>query len=159
HADLRRAPPGFSRTHASLVHDVAVGCPGVARIVQVGVRELSADEAAMIRGSHGRILTFFDADLAERTFAGEAWRAIVASILAPPPREVHVSLAAAALTPDPCPQSGRRAPGGLSWNQLGALLAALVHSGRVIVGFDLCEIRPADDPEDTWDAGVGARLL
>lgn len=159
HADLRRASPGLSRSASSILHDVVVACPGVARIVQVGVRELGPDEAAMIRGSHGRILTFVDADLAERTFAGEPWRAIVASILAALPRDVYVSFTVDALTPDHCPQSGRRAPGGLSWNQALALLAAIVHSGRVIVGFDLCEVCPAADPEDIWDASVGARLL
>ncbi|MEZ4453199.1 MAG: arginase family protein [Nannocystaceae bacterium] len=159
HADLRRPSGPFTRTSHSLIHDLAIACPGVSRIVQVGVRDLAADEAAMIRGSQGRILTFFDADLQERVLAGEPWRTIVASLLAPLPRHVHVSLTIDALTPEHGPQSARRAPGGLSWAHLLSLLAALVASGRTLLGFDLCEVTPARDPADTWDASVAARLL
>jgi agmatinase len=36
----------------------------------------------------------------------------------------------------------------------------LVKSGRRIIGFDLNEVAPnLEDPNDEWDANVGARLL
>jgi agmatinase len=34
-----------------------------------------------------------------------------------------------------------------------------VRSGRKIIGFDLNEVSPSPDKDDSWDANVGARLL
>jgi agmatinase len=49
-------------------------------------------------------------------------------------------------------------PGGLSFEAASAILDAVVQSGRLIVGFDLCEVAPGPDG-DEWDANVGARIL
>ena len=38
------------------------------------------------------------------------------------------------------------------------LLAAVVRSGRKLVGFDLTEVAPAEDGSE-WDENVGARIL
>ena len=39
------------------------------------------------------------------------------------------------------------------------LVAAVVRSGRRIVGFDLVEVAPDPSGADEWDGNVGARLL
>jgi agmatinase len=66
HADLREAYEGFTFSHASIMHNVATRVPDVARIVQIGIRDLSEDEHAQIQTSGGRIVTFFDAWVARR---------------------------------------------------------------------------------------------
>ena len=48
-------------------------------------------------------------------------------------------------------------PGGISFDKADYLLRKLAHSGRRIVGADLCEVAPSCS--DEWDANVGARML
>src|SRR5207247_6444255 len=70
HADLRDAYEGFTWSHASILHNVMTRLGGVARLVQVSVRDLGVAENEMIARSNGRIVTFFDADLAIRKERG-----------------------------------------------------------------------------------------
>src|SRR5204863_330484 len=53
HADLRHAYEGYTWSHASIFHNVMTRIPGVAKLVQVGVRDLGAAEARMIEESGG----------------------------------------------------------------------------------------------------------
>ncbi len=160
HADLRRAYEGFSNSHASIMDNVLRRCPEVARLVQVGIRDLCDEEANAIAEAGPRVRTFFDRDLADRSFAGEPWAATIAAILEPLPEEVYVSFDIDGLSPDLCPNTGTPVPGGLTYNQAVALITALGRSGRRIVGFDLCEVAPSRvDPTDEWDGNVGARVL
>ncbi|MCB9706656.1 MAG: agmatinase family protein [Myxococcales bacterium] len=160
HADLRREYEGFEHSHASIMDNVLRACEGVGRLVQVGIRDFCEEEADRIAGSGGRVITFFDRDLADRSFAGETWAATVSAILAPLPERVYVSFDIDGLAPELCPHTGTPVPGGLTYNQAIALIVALGRSGRTIVGFDLCEVAPsAADPDDEWDANVGARIL
>ena len=46
---------------------------GVARLVQVGIRDFGEDELETVRGSEGRIISWFDADLARERFEGTSW--------------------------------------------------------------------------------------
>ena len=71
-----------------------------------------------------------------------------------------------ALERDPClcPDTGTPVPGGLSFNEMLALLRAVVRSKRRIVGFDLNEVAPSGSiPRaewgSDWNANVGARVL
>jgi agmatinase len=156
HADLRHAYEGFTWSHASIFHNVMTKIAGVARLVQVGVRDLGGAEAAMIAASGGRIVTFFDSDLASRRDEGTPFARIADAIVAELPREVYLSWDIDGLDPTLCPSTGTPVPGGLSWNEAIALLRALRRGGRRIVGLDLCEVAPGDTE---WDANVGARLL
>ncbi|MEZ4382185.1 MAG: agmatinase family protein [Nannocystaceae bacterium] len=159
HADLRRAYEGFEHSHASIMDNVLRRCPSVARLVQVGIRDFCDEEVQAI-AADGRVVPFFDADLAERAFAGEPWARTIEAILEPLPEAVYVSFDIDGLRPDLCPNTGTPVPGGLGFNQAVALLRALGRSGRRIVGFDLCEVAPSRlDPADEWDGNVGARIL
>ena len=158
HADLRRAHQGFSWSHASIMDNVLSRLPGVARLVQVGVRDLCEEEHERILASEGRIVTFFDAQLAQARFAGETWAQQCARIVATLPAQVYLSFDIDALDPALCPHTGTRVPGGLSFQMATYLIAAVVQSGRRLVGFDLTEVAPAPDGGD-WDENVGARLL
>lgn len=158
HADLRDAYEGFTYSHASIMFNVVTRIPEVARVVQVGVRDLSEDELRVIAASKGRIVTHFDAELAARKHAGEPWAAQMARIANDLPQYVYVSFDVDGLDPTLCPHTGTPVPGGLSFHEATALLGAIVRSGRTIVGCDLNEVVPGPDG-DEWDGNVGARIL
>ncbi len=156
HADLREAYEGFTWSHASIFHNVITKIGGVDRVVQVGVRDLSNAESAMIEGSQGRIVTFFDSDLAARKEEGATWAEIADEIVAALPNDVYLSWDIDGLDPTLCPSTGTPVPGGLSWNEAIGLLRALRRARKRIAGLDLCEVSPG---QSEWDANVGARLL
>lgn len=158
HADLRVAYEGFTYSHASIMYNVCRELPGVARVVQVGVRDFGEREARFIGESDGRVLTFFDADLQRRKLEGEPFATLAREIVAQLPQAVYLSWDIDGLDPGLCPHTGTPVPGGLSFAEAGYLLRALVSSGRRIVGFDLCEVAPGPEGDD-WDANVAARLL
>lgn len=156
HADLRNSYEGFTWSHASIFHNVMTKIPGVARLVQVGVRDLGVAENKMIRDSRGRIVTFFDADLAARKETGEPFARIADDIASRLPDTVYLSFDIDGLDPTLCPHTGTPVPGGLDWNEAVGLLRALVRAKKTIVGLDLTEVSPG---ETEWDANVGARML
>ena len=158
HADLREAYEGFTWSHASIFHNVMERVPGVARLVQVGIRDLGAAEHRYIRQSGGRGVAHFDAQLVAERFDGVTWNEQVRRIVAELPQHVYLSFDIDGLDPTLCPHTGTPVPGGLSFHQAAALVAAVCRSGRTIVGFDLCEVAPGPRG-DPWDGNVGARLL
>jgi agmatinase len=155
HADLRNAYEGFTWSHASIFHNVVTRLP-IRKLVQVGVRDLGAAELRMIQESNGRIVTFFDPDVAARKEEGAPFAEIADEIVAELPRDVYLSWDIDGLDPTLCPGTGTPVPGGLSWNEAIGLLRALRRAKKRIVGLDLCEVAPG---ESEWDANVGARLL
>ncbi|OFX18890.1 MAG: arginase [Anaeromyxobacter sp. RBG_16_69_14] len=158
HADLRSAFEGFEHSHASILRNVMERVPGVSRLAQVGVRDVSDEEMAYVEASGGRIVTHHDAVLAAARFEGEGWAAQVQRIVEPLPRDVYLTFDVDGLDPSLCPHTGTPVPGGLSFQEACALLAGVVKSGRRIVGLDLVEVAPGPDG-DPWDGNVGARLL
>lgn len=157
HADLRDSYEGFTWSHASIMHNVITRLSGVARLVQVGIRDFCEAEMDLIQSSDGRIVTYFDEHLAAQKFAGTSWNTLVEQILASLPEQVYLSFDIDGLDPTLCPHTGTPVPGGLSFQEVVALIGTLAKSGRQIVGFDLNEVAPG--PDDEWDANVGARLL
>lgn len=156
HADLREAYAGHTWSHASIFHNVMTRIDAVGRLVQVGVRDLGGAEKRMIDGSAGRIVTFYDPDLAAQKEGGRSWGSIADHIVAHLPETVYLSWDIDGLDPTLCPSTGTPVPGGLSWNEAVGLLRAVVRAGKRVVGLDLCEVAPGDSE---WDANVGARLL
>jgi len=156
HADLRDAYEGFAWSHASIFHNVMTRLPNVGCLVQAGVRDLGQSESRMIAASNGRIVTFFDSDVAARKDDGTPFARIADDIVAALPPDIYLSWDIDGLDPTLCPGTGTPVPGGLSWNEAIALLRAIRRAGKRIVGLDLCEVAPGDSE---WDANVGARLL
>jgi agmatinase len=157
HADLRAAYQGFSHSHASIMHNVLTRVPGVARITQVGLRDLCANEMQVIR-SDDRLRSFFDHEMARAQFEGRSFASLTREIVATLPRQVYVSFDIDGLDPSLCPGTGTPVPGGLSFHQASYLLGEVARSGRRVVGFDLCEVAPGSDPSSI-DGIVGARML
>jgi agmatinase len=156
HADLRDAYEGFTWSHASIFNNVLRRIDGVGKLVQVGVRDLGQSERAMIDASNGRIVTFYDAELAARKEDGVPFARLADEIVAALPDDVYLSWDIDGLDPTLCPGTGTPVPGGLSWNEALGLLRAIRRANKRIVGLDLCEVSPG---ETEWDANVGARLL
>lgn len=156
HADLRDAYEGFTYSHASIMFNVLDQLQHVTKIVQVGVRDYCAEEAARM-ASEERVVPFTDAALQEAAFNGVLWAQQCRDIVAALPEKVYVSFDIDGLTPDNCPHTGTPVPGGLTYNQAVFLLKTLSRSGKKIIGFDLCEVAPSE--HDEWDANVGARVL
>lgn len=154
HADLREAYEGFRGSHASIMHN-ALGLPRIRRLVQVGIRDYSAAEAAFAQSQGERVKQFPMRSLRREQFHGETWEVQCRRILAELPERVYVSFDIDGLDPGLCPGTGTPVPGGLSFEEACHLLDRLAESGRQVIGFDLCEVSPASE----WDAIVGARLL
>jgi len=158
HADLRRAYEGFEHSHASVFYNVMEEQPAVARLVQVGLRDVCEEEVRYAEASSGRIVPYHDALLASQRFEGETFGSQVRRIVAELPREVYLSFDIDALEPALCPHTGTPVPGGLTFQQAVGLVRGVVSSGRRIVGFDLVEVSPGEGPVSI-DGDVGARLL
>ncbi|TXC76243.1 agmatinase family protein [Luteibaculum oceani] len=155
HADLRNSYEGFTYSHASIMYN-ALQLKGIANLTQVGIRDLSPQEAARI-DEDGRIRTFFDWDLSEQQYQGKLWSRICEEISRSLPENVYISFDIDGLAPYLSPDTGTPVPGGLTFNQVLYLLYYIVESGKKIVGFDLCEVAPEENGE--WNANVGARIL
>jgi agmatinase len=156
HADLRVAYEGFRWSHASIMDNVLRDVAGVARLVQVGIRDFCEQELLAIHASAGRVVTHFDQEWRRRQFCGEAFDALCREAVSALPGDVYVSFDIDGLDPALCPNTGTPVPGGLQFAEAAHLLAAVAHSGRRLVGFDLVEVAPG---EGDWDANVGARVL
>jgi agmatinase len=156
HADLRKAYEGFTWSHASIFYNVMTRIDAVARLVQVGLRDVGEAEKEMIDRSGGRIVAVFDPTIASRRESGTPFQQIADEVVRSLPETVYLSWDIDGLDPTLCPGTGTPVPGGLSWNEAIGLLRALVRARKRIVGLDLCEVAPG---KTEWDANVGARLL
>ncbi len=156
HADLRIGYEGFKYSHASIMYNSLSEIQQVSQLTQVAVRDYCQEESDYIN-SNPRIRCFTDKELAKNVFEGKLWKKQCEEIIASLPENVYISLDIDGLSPEFCPGTGTPVPGGLSYNQLDYLLFSLAQSSKKIIGFDLCEVSP--QPDDEWDANVGARLL
>ena len=131
HADLRDQYQGTAWGHASGARRVFDLCP----VVLAGVRSLSIEERDFIRENNipvwpcpedGGLLPEDD-------------------IIAALSKDVYVSVDLDVFDPSLMAAVGTPEPGGLSWRQVTSLLRRVGESRR-IVGFDVCELAPAEGP-------------
>jgi agmatinase len=156
HADLREAYEGFEFSHASIQYN-STKMKNIERLVVVGIRDYSQQEADRIAASKGRMVSFPDRDIKRRLYSGDTWKKIAEDIIKPLGKNVYISFDIDALDPALCPHTGTPVPGGLEFEQVFFMLEALIKSGRKIIGFDLCEVAPG--VTDDWDSMVGIRAL
>ena len=157
HADLRNSYEGFEYSHASIMFN-ALMIPQISRLVQVGIRDYCEAELKLMK-SDKRITTFFDRELKNQQYNGVNWTTLCDQIIEKLPQKVYLSFDIDGLDPKLCPNTGTPVPGGLELEQAVYLVEKLVHSGRVIIGFDLNEVAPDPAGANEWDGNVGARLL
>jgi agmatinase len=131
HADLRDEYMGTPFGHASAARRVYENCP----IALAGVRSLCQEEHDFIRDNDIPVW-YWDPDSQPSTLDG---------VLDTLSDTVYVSVDLDVLDPALMPAVGTPEPGGMGWHQLVSVLAKVSESRR-IVGFDVCELAPADGP-------------
>ena len=156
HHDLRIAYEDFKYSHASVMYNALMEIPKLIKLVQVGVRDYSDDEAKYVEDSNGRVVTFYDKNLKEKMYEGETWKDITAEIIGQLPENVFISFDIDGLDPKLCPNTGTPVQGGFETNQVFYLFKKLLQSGRKLIGFDLNEVGIS---ANEWDENVGARVL
>ena len=137
HADLRPELDGEAYSHAC-----AAGRSldlGVGRLLQVGIRAYSKEEAEIIECDE-RITTFFARDTQSPTHGQESWKAWLSelSTLSGP---VHLTVDIDGLDGSLVPATGTPVPGGLSyWQAIETIRAVFSAPNAVIISADINEI-------------------
>lgn len=153
HMDLRDAYEGFIYSHASIMFN-ALQTPGVNSLTQVGIRDFCEEEEHFIKESEKPVHVFYDESIYRDMLSGETWKDLVEKIIAGLPEKVYISFDMDGLEPSLCPHTGTPVPGGLTFNQAIYLIEEVVRSGKVIIGFDVCECG-----DNAWDANVASRII
>ena len=131
HADLRNEYMGTPYGHASAARRAYECCP----IALAGIRSMCQEEHDFIRENNIPVWYWDPNPL------NSLWESILDSLSG----SVYVSVDLDVLDPALMPAVGTPEPGGLAWPQLVSLLGKVADSRR-IVGFDVCELSPADGP-------------
>jgi agmatinase len=153
HSDLRDAYEGFEFSHASIMFN-ALKISQISKLVQVGIRDVSEVELKTINRSNGRVIAYYDSLIKQQLYSGTNWANIYQAAIAHLPQKVYGSFDVDGLDPKLCPETGTPVPGGLELEQAFCLCREVIHSGREIIGFDVCEVGNAQ-----WDGNVGARIV
>jgi len=128
HADLRDCYMGTPHNHACAMRRSL----DYARVTQVGIRSLSAEEADAAPGLNTTI--FYDATMRR----DPQWIARVVETLAGP---VYITIDVDGMDPAIMPATGTPEPGGLSWYEILALLRATI-ARKTVVACDVVELSP-----------------
>lgn len=128
HADLRESFMGTPHNHACAMRRTLEHAP----ITQVGIRSLSAEEAADI--SSLRTKVFYDFNMRQ----DPAWIDRVVDSLSD---VVYITIDVDGFDPAIMPSTGTPEPGGLSWHEGLSLLRRVIER-RTVVGCDIVELSP-----------------
>src|SRR5262245_882672 len=128
HADMRDAYMGTPHNHACAMRRALEYAP----VTQVGIRSLSTEEAEVLPRLNTTI--FFDADMRK----DPRWIDAVVESLAD---DVYVTIDVDGMDPAIMPATGTPEPGGLSWQEITALLRVTAERRR-IVSADIVELSP-----------------
>jgi agmatinase len=128
HADLRDSFMGTPHNHACAMRRTLDFAP----ITQVGIRSLSAEEAAAAPGL--RTTIFYDYNMRD----DPDWMDRVVDSLTD---TVYITIDVDGLDPAIMPATGTPEPGGLSWYEALALLRKVI-ARRTVVGCDIVELSP-----------------
>lgn len=135
HSDLRQEYEGNPYSHASVmarIYDFN------RRIVQVGIRSQSAEEAGFINEKN--INTFYDAGIRQGRYdrGGKDWQDAVIACLTD---KVYITFDCDFLDPALMPAVGTPEPGGFGWHETVTFLRRIAEK-RQVVGFDVNELAP-----------------
>ncbi|MDQ2718588.1 MAG: agmatinase family protein [Bacteroidota bacterium] len=156
HCDLRKGYENFKYSHASIMYNALEEIPQLKKLIQIGTRDYSLNELEYIKNSNGRVITYFDKDIKERSYEGETWQSMSEEIIKQLPHNVYISFDIDGLDPKLCPNTGTPVQGGFETQQLYYLFRKILQSGRHLIGFDLNEVGVS---ANEWDENVGARIL
>lgn len=159
HSDTRRAYEGFTWSHASIMYNVVTQIPQVAKLVQVGIRDMCEEEWTFCQSQGHKVKVHTDSQVKKRQFEEASWKSLCDDMIKDLPSHVWISFDIDGLDPALCPNTGTPVPGGLTFAEANYLIRSLALSKRKIIGFDLSEVAPDPSKKHEWDANVGARLL
>jgi agmatinase len=128
HADLRDSYLGERHSHACAMRRTLEHAP----VVQVGIRNLSAEEVQVLPTLRSTI--FYDWNMRD----DPDWMTRVIAAL---PARVYITIDLDGLEPGLMPAVGTPEPGGLSWRELTQLLRR-VFKAREVVACDVVELSP-----------------
>jgi agmatinase len=143
HADLRDSYLGEKNSHACAMRRALEHAP----IVQVGIRNLSREEAAVLPRLGTTI--FYDWNMRD----DPKWMDRVLEAL---PDTIYITIDLDGLDPATMPAVGTPEPGGLSWREVTALLRRTFER-KTVVGCDVVELCPV--PGLTASNFLAARLV
>ena len=155
HADYAKEDI-FKFSHRSVARDIVEKIPNVAKLVEVGVRDVDRAEVEAIQ-ANDKVDIFFAERLMQQRFEGVCWGDLCREAVSKLPQKVYISLDIDALKIEFCNNTNAPTPGGMTFDEVVYLVNCVVASGREIVGFDITEVVTSLD--DKMDAIVGARLL
>lgn len=128
HADMRDAYMGSGYNHACAMRRSVE----YARLTQVGIRSLSTEEAEILPRMNTTV--FYDVSMRR----DPKWIDAVVNSLE---EQVYVTIDVDGLDPAIMPATGTPEPGGLSWQEITALLRAVADRRRVVAA-DIVELSP-----------------
>ena len=128
HADMRDAYLGSPLSHACAMRRSLE----YAKVTQVGIRSLSTEEAEVLPQLGTKV--FFDWDMRRNP----QWIDAVVDTLG---EHVYVTIDVDGMDPAIMPATGTPEPGGLSWQEITALLRAVTERRRVVAA-DVVELSP-----------------
>ncbi len=128
HADMRASYQGSPYSHACIARRARELCP----VVQVGIRSMSAEEAAFLRTSPVKTWSV------EEIRSGSGWREALSRDLSD---DVYVTIDLDVFDPAVMPSTGTPEPGGLLWSEVLSVLRE-VSQRRRVRGFDVVELAP-----------------
>ncbi len=128
HADMRDAYMGTPHNHACAMRRALE----FASLTQVGIRSLSTEEAEALPRLNTTV--FYDVEMRK----DPNWIDAVVESLGP---AVYVTIDVDGMDPAIMPATGTPEPGGLSWQEITALLRATAQR-RTIVAADIVELSP-----------------
>ena len=143
HADLRDEYMESRWSHACVARRLYER----ARVVEVGVRSMSQDEARFISANDVPVFTWPPSGDIEH---------LAANVIERLGRDVYVSIDLDVFDPSIMPAVGTPEPGGMTWIDVTKLLR-MISKRRQIVGFDVVELSPNEGPEAC--AFTAAKLL
>lgn len=142
HADLREQLGGERWSHACAARRALE--LGVGRILQVGVRAYSREEAQTI-AEEERVSTWFARDLLSPCAGEQSWQAWLEALRAID-GPVHLSIDIDGLDGSLVPSTGTPVPGGLLfWHLIETIEALFANPGAFVVSADVNEIVPGED--------------
>ena len=155
HADLRDNLGGERFSHGTAVRRALDA--GVGKVVQIGTRALSREEAAFAEDD-GRVETWFARDFMGVCDGQAGWTALmdrIDSIEGPVWLTFDVDGLDGSLVPD----TGTPVPGGLSHWGAVEIIERLFASGAEVIGADVNEIVPGEDRLTQFNAALIATKI
>ena len=133
HSDLRDSYEGDRHNHACVARRF-LDNENVERILQLGIRSISAEEMSFIRKNKDRVRTWF----AEDTDTDE-WQSEFISLISR--KKIYLTIDVDGLDPSVIAATGTPEPGGLSWKKTIEIIRLLTNSAELIA-LDCVELAP-----------------